>query len=114
MINPYNSDPYYSNTIILGTPFYNSFLTQMALNIADPTLNNVTMWVNLYSEYSPYIGNETHNTSSVNPFIYVAVVVPTPSNKASLALILGLSGGALGLILIVLGTYCYLKKCRNT
>jgi len=71
------------------------------------------MWVNLYAEYSPYIGSLTLNTSTVNPFIYVAPINPSPSKTASLGLILGLVGGGVGLILIGVGVYCYFKKCRN-
>lgn len=114
LINPNNTDPYYENTVILGTPFYNSFLTQMALNIANPSANNVTMWVNLYAEYSPYLGNATLNQSSTNPFLYISPVVPTPSKTTKLGLILGIIGGVLGAALIGVGVYFLLKKCRGT
>lgn len=113
LINPNNTDPYYENTIILGTPFYNSFLTQMALNIANPSENNVTMWVNIYAEYSPYLGNATLNQSSSNPFIYISPVVPTPQKIKKLGLIFGIIGGVLGAALIGVGVYFLLKKCRG-
>jgi len=113
LINPNNTDPYYTNTVILGTPFYNSFLTQMGLNIANSSANNVTMWVNMYSEYTPYLGIMTYNLSSTNPFIYIAPVVPTPEKNSKLGLIFGIVGGVIGAILIGVGIHFYLKKCRN-
>ena len=87
----------------------------MGININNPSANNVTLWVNLYADYSPlpYLGNVPLNTSSIDPFIYV----PKPPNTgktANLALILGLTGGGLALILIVVAIYCYFKKCRNS
>lgn len=79
LTNPGN-ESIYQNTIILGTPFYDSFLTQMQMMVynnsntfvTNSSADNVTLWVNNYANYTTYIGNATFNSSLINPFIYIA------------------------------------------
>jgi high-affinity Fe2+/Pb2+ permease len=46
--------------------------------------------------------------------LYISPVVPTPPKSKRLGLILGIIGGVLGAVLIGLGVYFLLKKCKGT
>lgn len=107
------TEGYLDNTIIVGAPFYDTFLAQFFIADISVISNNwMQLYVNYFSEYDAYIGNATIQTSAINPFIYTPnVAPPEPEQKAKLGLILGLVGGAIVLVLIAFGVYIW--KCRK-
>ena len=105
-------DEYPVDAIIIGQPFYNSFLTQF--NIVDnETLSNnaIILHVNQEAQYDAYIGNSTYNTSAINPFIYVAPYVEPPVPAKSHKKLIGILIGFLIFLVVVLTILIW--KCRK-
>jgi hypothetical protein len=117
-----NNESSYQNTIILGTPVYDSFLTQMAMMVYNNSNNfttnssadNVTLWVNNYANYTAYIGNATYNISLTNPFLYIAPENPSNESGLSTGALVGIIVGVIGLILILVGAFFGVRKYRSS